>query len=168
MQCIASLFNRIDPSSVKFNNSPGPLWTDYTSSRQYTEICEAVKRAHPDRSPYTGEYIRPLGVMVIVDKDLVGCIHETCVFPLHIAFTNQDATVRYKNGVMMVANLPIMPKRKMKKDREKTRRTMVKWGKSWEGCGNWKVKSPTANTWNFFFKPMKMLSLLLVTKRIKK
>ena len=78
------------------------------------DIC---RMDQPERSPYTGEYMVPLPIMVMMDKANVGRNHQVSVFPVYIAFMIQNPSVRYKDGVCMIAHLPELPKKKMKKDR---------------------------------------------------
>ena len=117
MKCIGSLFNRIDPSSMRFDHKLGPPWSDYNTSRQYDEMFRECRRDHPHRSPHTGEHCVPLGVMIMADKAAVGRMHMTSVYPIYGAFMNQDATVRYKDGVILLAELPTLGKKKMKGER---------------------------------------------------
>ena len=102
---------------MRFDHKLGPPWSDYNTSRQYDEMFRECRRDHPHRSPHTGEHCVPLGVMIMADKAAVGRMHMTSVYPIYGAFMNQDATVRYKDGVILLAELPTLGKKKMKGDR---------------------------------------------------
>lgn len=54
LQCLQTLFNRVDPKSLLFHRRLGPPWGEYNTSRQYDAMFTRCRRDHPDRNAMTG------------------------------------------------------------------------------------------------------------------